>query len=915
MKRPLLCFVIILLFSTVNAQQINGVFTDFAKNNEWGNTVINTATQETSGYITLGGYYEGRTPENKTPMLLQINSAGIIRTDFGGGGVALISSVISSQGSTEIQKTFIANTSSTANNQQFIISGRQAVSEGFASDGFMLKMFGNGTRPTAFNGGNITTYSGGAGSANGYIEDWVTGSFVYSIRLNGATFTQVKVVLSAFSKETGAALASFGENGTLRINPPEGYVVDQARPAKMAVPGTGNHFYVAFSVVPSLGAGDGIALGRINSAGGTIDSSFGTNGYKTFPVSSRYYVTSLLGNNDGSVTIGGYGGDGMESVPSFFTSRPDGSFAVTSFNYLLGEPNPGYGSKNIGAKKATLNGQERIVFAYAHPVNTNDQYRIAIASLSPSSGAGADPLLHTPWLGSEYVSAEPTSIITLSGNAGFIVTGKALRSNGSRAGIVLKYTNNGTPDPAFGSQGVLIINGRTGGNQWSYAAQLPDNKYLAVGGAEFVSGNPSKKAILLNRFNADGSIDSSFGTNGTVYNFQSDYARIGSHILPLPGGEFLVAGSYFSTINEPGTAGGAADNEAVIYKFNADGSPYTSFGPYNNGRYHASGVSFGNMKLIGDHIYVSGGSGIRKLSSGGSYISSYSTGLALIQDYLLNETTGNLYAGGRRNNVTAKQVVKILPSGNIDQSFGNSGYVSVPIISSGDNANLRELKQHPDGSLLAVLHWNNSAVTSYGVFFSSISEAGVLDQSFGTNGAKFLQLPGASNILVARHKWSGQNNDKLLTFGQATVNGVPQGFVCQVDLNGDLDPEFGNAGVIWTTETFAGTLGFDNSGNALAIKDYGFYYGVALAKVSIPADVYNHIGSGSWIGAIDNDWFKPGNWAEGVVPDEYTAVTIASGNVLIGADMHAFAWSIDVAATASLTMGANSTLELTEHNP
>jgi len=74
-------------------------------------------------------------------------------------------------------------------------------------------------------------------------------------------------------------------------------------------------------------------------------------GYKTFPASSWYYVTSVLANNDESVTIGGYGGDGMQSVPSFFTFKTDGSQMNTSFNYLLGEPNPGYGSKNIGAKK------------------------------------------------------------------------------------------------------------------------------------------------------------------------------------------------------------------------------------------------------------------------------------------------------------------------------------------------------------------------------------------------------------------------------------------------------------------------------------------------------------------------------------------------------------------------------------
>jgi len=87
--------------------------------------------------------------------------------------------------------------------------------------------------------------------------------------------------------------------------------------------------------------------------------------------------------------------------------------------------------------------------------------------------------VHTPWLGSEFLSAEPTAIITLSGNAGFIVAGKATRGNGSMAGIVLKYTTGGTLDPAFGSQGVLIINGHAGGPQWNFATQLSTNKWSA----------------------------------------------------------------------------------------------------------------------------------------------------------------------------------------------------------------------------------------------------------------------------------------------------------------------------------------------------------------------------------------------------------------------------------------------------
>ncbi len=463
---------------------------------------------------------------------------------------------------------------------------------------------------------------------------------------------------------------------------------------------------------------------------------------------------------------------------------------------------------------------------------------------------------------------------------------------------------------------MLIINARGGGPQWRDATQLSTGKYLAVGGAEFIPGNLTKKAILLNRFHANGSIDSSFGFNGSLYHFQSDNARDANEILALPNGEYLVSGSYFSTLYEPGTSTSAADNEGILCKFNSDGSPQLSFGPFNNGRYHFPSISIGNMKVIANNIYITVNpyGQVQKLSLNGNAITNYASTLSLIQDYTLDESTGNIFAGGNRSGVTAKQVTKIRSTGTIDPSYGANGYVNMPMISSDYNTNIRDLKLKPDASLLAVIAWSSPGYADYGVFFSSISEAGVLDMGFGTNGIKFLELPGASKIMAHRYKWTGAQNDKFIIFGQATVNNATQGFVCRLDLNGDLDAAFGNNGVIWTTETFVGTIGFDNNGNALAIKDYGFFGG-SLAKLSISADVYNHIKPGSWIGSIDNDWFKPGNWAENTVPDAYTAVNILNGNVLIGGNRQALAWSVNVANGADITVEANSSLELTDHNP
>lgn len=928
------------IFSVVigDAQQVNGYFTSFASNNQWGNTVINTARLENSGYITLGGYYEGalisgfnsngyyKLP-NKIPMMLQVNSLGVIRGDFAGGGVFLMSSVNSNNGSTVIDKTFIANTSGIANSNMLIVAGHEE-----DGDGFLTKTFPTGARPTAFNGGQITTLTGGGGSSKGYIEDWHTGSIVYSIRMNGATFGNARILLSAFGKENGAALYSFGDSGTTRIAPPDG-IIYTPRPAKMAVLSSVDpKIYVAFSTVAGIGNASNVVLCRVNYNGGKIDSSFGSNGYKMFPTAPGYYVTSVLVNSDESVTVGGYGDEGQLSVPSFFTFKNDGSLSITSYNHLLGQPLPGYGSKNIAAKLAIINNEQRIVFAYAKPINTNGEFRIAIASHQPGSVA-ADPLVHSPWLGSEFVSAEPTEIITLLNNAGFIVTGKATRPNGTLAGVVLKYNIDGTLNTTFGNQGVLIINGRQGGGAWTDATQLPDNKYLAIGSAGFIPTAPEKKALLLNRFNSDGSIDTSFGTNGALYAYPSDYARQGSQVHALADGKFLIGGEYYNYQNEPGIGTGSAGPKATIYKFNADGSPDNSFGTFQNGKLVFSGytgLDFMEMQVQNDTIYMAGTTAqshtgnsnafIYKLSPDGNPVGSYLPYIRGLHTFTISDVSGNAYVGGGLNG-SAKQVCKVkrpvnATGGRPDSSFGTNGIAVIPVTVAGEINTIKQIKLRP-GYIVVVTDWatSNSASATKGVYFTLISQAGIVETGFGTNGNKFLQLPGATSIKAEHFKWT-ENGNRLLIFGQATVNGnADQGFICKVNLDGDLVADFGTNGVIWTNETFEGNIIFNNSGDMIALQNYGFLAGGALAKLEIPDDVYNRIKQGSWTGATNNDWFNTANWAEGTVPDAYTEVIIATGQCIIPPNSFAFAYSVKVNPGASLVIGQNSSLVITNKNP
>ena len=931
MKKYILLLFIATLSHNIYAQQVNGYFTPFAKNNIWRNTAINSVKIESTGSITLNGYYEGAwvagfdilgvysERPNKIPMAVRLNSNGTVQTNYGGvvnPGVCLVNYINTDAGSSVLDKSYQLSDGYT------LFSGHWETGQGF-----LAKSNTSLVRPAAFNGGQILKYPVPTYTHKTYIEDWaVTNSITYTARMEGVTLTNHKVVVTAYNNTTGVPIESFGTNGSTTLYVEGWLPLEDTLPLKLSMQIDGT-LYVAFTQRATAEANN-IILYKLNS-NGIVDSTFGHTvdiGSASFAVPRPFALTSLLLNTDGTITMGGYHatGDGNEKVSFLNYNNATNTTSSTSFNVPGNQVGVGTGSKATAAVLDNNGGDERTVFAVAFPFAPN-RYRIFIQAFKP--GEPATTLNLTPWQYPGAVSAEPTDIQRLD-DGSFIVVGKMTRANGTTAGCVIKFNSDGTIDNSFGEQGSYILNGLLGGSTWADATQLANNKYLAVGNAGFLPSDPTKKALILNQFNSDGSIDTNFGTDGTVYPYIADYNREAEQVHALANGKFLIGGSYTNYQNEPGIGTGSKGKKATIYRFNEDGSPDSTFGVFNNGRYVFSGyigLDFTEMQVIADTIYMGGNSGfshtgnskayIAKLSPDGRITQSYLPTLTHLHTFTPSQVTGYMYAGGGLNGST-QQICKVKSNGTTDTSFGINGKASIPIVVTGENTVIKQIKLRP-GYILVASEWlsNTRPSAVKGLFFTLISQAGVVDNTFGTGGRKFLSVPGAASIIPKVYKWTGVENDRLLIFGQAIVSGATKGFIAKVNLSGDLDATFGTGGVIWTTETFKDHIDFDNKGDMIAIQKIGFLDGGALAKLQIPADVYNRISKASWTGTINNDWFNAGNWAEAVIPDANTEVVIANGSVLIGASQHAFAYSVRVLGGATLTMGANSTLAINKNNP
>jgi uncharacterized delta-60 repeat protein len=171
------------------------------------------------------------------------------------------------------------------------------------------------------------------------------------------------------------------------------------------------------------------------------------------------------------------------------------------------------------------------------------------------------------------------------GSAQILLAGSA-GSNGTQFGVV-RLNLNGTLDTTFGDKGskgkVIASPVARVANQVYSMAVLPDGRFLLAGLARNLPST-AFGSITLARFNRDGTLDNSFGNKGTlVTTITADGARAPhEHVVNVAidgNGRIVVAASYPVVIDNRGNT----KDDFLVARFNANGSPDTSFGAASTG--------------------------------------------------------------------------------------------------------------------------------------------------------------------------------------------------------------------------------------------------------------------------------------------------------------------------------------------
>ena len=562
---------------------------DVGANDDYAGSV----TVQVDGKILVAGYSNNGTDFDFA--LVRFNSDGTLDTGFGGGD-GMVTTAIGAQSDqghgVAVQadgKIVVAGYTSNGSNIDFAITRYNA----------------DGTLDTSFGGGDgIATYDSGAADFGFSVAIQSDGKILAGGRINGdfaiLRFDTNGTLDTSFGGGDGVATTNtgssdFGESITLQ---PDG---------KILLAGYGYN-----------GSDDDVALLRYNSDG-TLDTSFGGgDGIVTTAIGAGHdRGHGVAVHSDGKILVGGSSHNGADYDFALVRYNSDGSLDTTFNlqNTLDGTP-----TFTEGGPAVVLDADVDVSDAELDALNGGaGNYDGASLTIARSGGASAEDVLGfndgngitlvggSLIKNSQIIATFDTTtttgelVVSFTDANGEIPTSAdvdiilrqityANASDAPPGGVVLDWTFDDGNTGAQGTGGALQAIGATtvtitaandaptfmvgdgvqtvdisSDDDYGSSVAIQSDGKILVTGYRF---NGSDNDVVLSRFNADGTLDTTFNGTGVVILDVSGDDDDGHSVTVQSDGKILVSGSA--------TIGGV--QHAALFRFNTDGSLDTSFG-------------------------------------------------------------------------------------------------------------------------------------------------------------------------------------------------------------------------------------------------------------------------------------------------------------------------------------------------
>ena len=345
---------------------------------------------------------------------------------------------------------------------------------------------------------------------------------------------------------------------------------------------------------------------------------------------------------------------------------------------------------------------------------------------------------------------------------------------------LVRYNNKGGLDPTFGIGGkvttdFLNISSFGSSDAANAVALQPDGKLVVAGLA-----GAGAFSFGLARYEADGSLDSAFGSGGRVTTGFPGHDAVATDVAILPDGKIIAVGltnTFVKFVLKP---------DFAIARYNLDGSLDSTFGVGGKVTTDFRGLGLGDSASAAA-IQVDG----KIVVAGSSEVSAFAPDL------------------------TQFSIARYNIDGTLDSTFGVGGKVSPFFFGGFDQAH--GLALLPNGKIIVCGVATNNHLPSESDFaMIRLNSDGSIDPSFGSNGRVTTdfssEFDSAGDIAV-------QSDGKIVLAGVVSKGWFQDSTdfaIARYNPDGGLDANFGSGGKV-TTDFF----GFTNQASAVVIQQDG----------------------------------------------------------------------------------------------
>lgn len=277
----------------------------------------------------------------------------------------------------------------------------------------------------------------------------------------------------------------------------------------------------------------GFCLVRFN-ANGSVDSTFGYKGMTITAYSGSIQSIVILPN--GKILAGGFLGNIMLAQ-----YLPDGKL-----------------DSSFGVNGIVVPYFPAMRYTYCYAIKLQDDGKIVMTGNSNGVSVLTARFLSTGQFDTSFAHIGYTVLTSaclgldaaIQPDGKIIVAGQGLNQNNF---FMARYLSNGTLDKDFGNEGQVFSDVSSMNEFISSIALQKDGKIIAAGRCDFNNQYNTNFRTAIVRYNMDGSVDSSFGTNAVSYVQFNEASADPRKVIIQNDGKIVIAGDYtdFFSFHKP----------------------------------------------------------------------------------------------------------------------------------------------------------------------------------------------------------------------------------------------------------------------------------------------------------------------------------------------------------------------------